>query len=204
LLGCYGRTDEALKQLEIAQRLAPSKVIIYRAFGNSYYGARDYSNAILWYQKAIQWEPHHYIAFLGLGRCYQAMHDYTNALDYFEQGILLEQDDKSATKERFILLREALARDGEQGYWTQCRMWAEKDTNATLYWKAQIQIHLGQTNAALDLLEQSYKTHARDYSYETPLNRLVHDDEWDVLRDNRRFKTLLDEIGFTKVMRKVK
>jgi tetratricopeptide (TPR) repeat protein len=202
LLDCYGRTDEALTQLEIAQRLAPSKVIIYRAFGNTYYVARDYTNAIAWYQKAIQWEPHHYVAYGGIGRCFQAMGNYTNALEYFEQYELLAENDKPATKKRFILLRQALARDGIQGCWTQYRMWVDNDPNASLYWKAQIQIYLGHTNAALNLLQTSYDKHERSDDYQTPLNQLLYDDCWDGLHDNRQFKLLLDRIGFTKVMRR--
>ena len=202
LLDCYGRTDEALTQLEIAQRLAPSKVIIYRAFGNTYYVARDYTNAIAWYQKAIQWEPHHYVAYGGIGRCFQAMGNYTNALEYFEKYELLAENDKPATKKRFILLRQALARDGIQGCWTQYRMWVDNDPNASLYWKAQIQIYLGHTNAALNLLQTSYDKHERSDDYQTPLNQLLYDDCWDGLHDNRQFKLLLDRIGFTKVMRR--
>jgi len=200
LLDCYGRTDEALKQLEMARRLAPSKVIIYRAFGNTYYVARDYTNAIAWYQKAIRWEPHHSVAWWGVGASLVAMGDYTNALPYLERNEILDGADEAATKLHYALLRSALNEQGIRGFWTQHWKWAESDTNATLGWKAKIQIHLGNTNAALDLLEQSYDKHERGGDYGPPLGRLLFDPDWDGLHDNRRFKHLLDKIGFTKVM----
>jgi hypothetical protein len=63
-----------------------------------------------------------------------------------------------------------------------------------------IQIHLGNTNAALNWLEKSYENRERGYSYETPLNSLSYDPCWDGLHDDPRFKELLDKIGYTKVM----
>jgi hypothetical protein len=90
---------------------------------------------------------------------------------------------------------------GIPGYWEERWQEAEKNTNAPFYWKAVIKIHLNDTNAALDLLEASYTNRERGGSYMTPLNSLLFDDCWDGLHDNPRFKALLDEIGFTKVMR---
>ena len=62
-----------------------------------------------------------------------------------------------------------------------------------------IQIHLGNTNAALDWLEKSYATRERGDDFDS-LNDLLFDPCWDGLHNNPRFKRLLDEIGFTKVM----
>jgi serine/threonine protein kinase len=201
LLDCYARTDEALKQLEIAQRLAPSRVIVYRAFGNTYYVARDYPNAIAWYQKAINWEPHHSVAWDGVGTCLQAMGDYTNALGFFETNQVLRGVDETSARQRTALLRRAMDADGIHGYWIQQWQWAESKTNETLYRKAVIQIHLGNTNAALDLLEKSYETHERGAENALMLNLLLYDYHWVGLHNHPRFKALLEELGFTKVMR---
>jgi serine/threonine protein kinase len=200
LLGCYGRPDEALEQLTNSLRLEPSKVIVYRAFGNSYYAKRDYTNAIVWYQKAIDLEQHHFVAWAGLGRSLRAMGDYTNALPKMEKSEILSGADGEATRARYTSLRRALDQDGISGFWTQHLKWAERDANATLYGKASIQMHLGNTNTALELLEASFRNHERGHDYETPLNTLLYYDEWDNLHDNPRFKQLLDEMGLTKVM----
>jgi serine/threonine protein kinase/Tfp pilus assembly protein PilF len=200
LLECYGRPEEGFKQLEIARKLAPSKVTVYRGIGNNYYAARDYTNAIAWYNESLRWEPRHAAAYGGIGQSLLAMGDYTNALGYLEKADILCGADEAATKERYESLRRAVNGGGIPAYWLLQRKWAESDTNATLYWKAVIQIRLGNTNRALDLLQQSFDTRERAGSYDNPLNQLLLDDCWDGVHDHPRFKKLLEEIGYEKVM----
>jgi serine/threonine protein kinase len=200
LLCCFDRPDEAYKQVQISQTLAPSKSVIYRQFGNVYYAERDYTNAITWYRKTLEWEPHHPHAFKGIGDSLQAMGDYTNALDYHEKADILFGNDETSTKQGYNELRRALAEGGIRGYWQLQWKWTEKNTNSDFYWKGQIQIHLGNTNAALGWLQKSYDKHEQGDDFDAPLNQLLFDDCWDGLHDDPRFKHLLDEIGFTKVM----
>jgi len=200
LLCCYGRPEEAYKQVQISQTLAPSKAVIYRMFGNVYYVERDYTNAIYWFQKTLEWEPHHPSAFHGIGDSLKAMGDYTNALEYSEKADLFSGADEASTKRVYEMQRRALAEGGIRGYWQLHWKWNESSTNTDYYWKGEIQIHLGNTNAALDWLEKSYATRERGDDFETPLNHLLFDDCWDSLRNDPRFKRLLDEIGYTKVM----
>ena len=200
LLMCYGRPEEAYKQAQIAQSLAPSRAVIYRAFGNVYYFERDYTNAIYWYRKTLEWEPQHPPSLWGIGNSLKAMGDYTNALDYSEKADLFSGADEASTKRGYELQRRALAEGGIRGYWQLQWKWNENPTYTDYYRKGVIQIHLGNTNAALDWLEKSYENRERGYSYETPLNLLLHDPCWDGLHDDPRFKELLDKIGYTKVM----
>jgi serine/threonine protein kinase/Tfp pilus assembly protein PilF len=203
LLDCYGRPGEALAQLEISRKIAPSKVIVLRCFGNSYYVARDFTNAIAWYKKTIAWEPHHSVAWMGVGNSLRAQGDYTNALPYLETNDVLWGAEPAKARNHYAQLRRAMDEQGIRGYWLTQMKWAEGDTNATSDWKAEIQIHLGNTNTALDLLEKcytGYATHERGNDIEPPLGGLLYDADWDGLRDHPRFKKLLDEIGYTKVM----
>jgi serine/threonine protein kinase len=200
LLMCYGRPEEAYKQAQISQSLAPSRAVIYRAFGNVYYVERDYTNAIKWYRKTFEWDSHHPPSLWGIGKSLQAMGDYTNALDYSEKADLFSGADEASTKRGYEMQRRALVEGGIRGYWQLQWKWNESPTNTDYYWKGVIQIHLGNTNAALDWLEKSYASRERGYDYETPLNSLLYDPCWDGLHDNPRFRKLLDEIGYTKVM----
>ena len=69
------------------------------------------------------------------------------------------------------------------------------------YWKAIIQIHLGNTNAALDWLETSCRMRERDDdNYQPLLSDLLLDANWDGLHDHPRFKRLLEQTGLAKVM----
>ncbi len=200
LLCCYDRPEEAHRQLQISQSLAPSKAVVYRCFGNVYYVKRDYTNAIYWYRKTLEWEPHHPASLWGIANSLQAMGDYTNALDYREKADIYSGANEASTKQNNELQRRALAEGGIRGYWQLHWKWNENPTYTDYYWKGVIQIQLGNTNAALDWLQKSYATRERGDDYDTPLNSLLYDPCWDGLRDNPRFKRLLDEVGFTKVM----
>ena len=76
------------------------------------------------------------------------------------------------------------------------------DTNYERYWKAVYQLKLGNTNAALNLLNESYRIRQeRDgVLRESNLSWLLFHEVWDDLRDDPEFKDLLGKIGFAKVM----
>jgi len=200
LLCCYGRPEEAYQQLEISRALAPSRAVVYRCFGNVFYVERDYTNAIKWYRKTLEWEPHHPVAFWGIGQSLRAMGDYSNALDYSERADIFSGADEKSTKQKYEMQRRALAAGGIRGYWQLHWKWNESPTNTNYYWKGVIQIQLGNTSAALDWLQKSYATRERGNGYETPLNDLLYNDCWDGLHDKQSFKKILDEVGYTKVM----
>ena len=201
LLDCYGRPDEAFAQLEISRSNAPSKVIVLRCFGNTYYVARNYARAIEWYQKTINWEPHHYCGWQGVGNSLLALGDYTNALPYFETNDVLTGVDPAKARNGYTLLRRALDEQGIRGFWMQHWEWVEADTNASLYWKAMIQLHLGNTNEALGLLEQTYAARRQEGEYMPPVGCILYDHDWVALYNNPRFKKLLADIGYPSVMK---
>ena len=65
LLCCFDRPEEAFKQaanLPIARAFQGRHLSL---FGNVYYVKRDYTNAIKWYRKTLEWEPHHPASFHG-------------------------------------------------------------------------------------------------------------------------------------------
>jgi serine/threonine protein kinase len=201
LLLCYGRNEDAWKQVEICRRLAPSKAVVgFRSVANCYYLERDYTNAIAWYQKAIEWQAHEVPSYSGIAQCLQALGDYTNAISYSEKSrILGGYEDEASARRGSQQLRDALAQGGIPGYWRQQWKWIEGKTNSEYYWKAVIQIHLGNTNAAMDWLEQARVNKERG-SFEPTVSLLLLDNYWDALHDNPRFKNLLEEVGLTRVM----
>ena len=60
---------------------------------------------------------------------------------------------------------------------------------------------LGHADDAFKWLNKSYETRERFAGFQTRLTNLLFDEYWDSLHDDKRFKDLLDKIGFTKVMR---
>src|SRR3989442_5752212 len=117
---------------------------------------RDYTNALAWYRKALEEEPHYAGAYGSIGETYQAMGDYTNAIDNYKKGELLRGDNEAEVEQRYNDLRRALENEGVLGYWEQWWKWAEQNPDDGFYWKAVIQIHMGNTNAAFDWLDKSF------------------------------------------------
>jgi serine/threonine protein kinase len=199
MLLCLGRPDRSREEVEIAQGLAPSKTIIYRAFGNAELGARHYTNAISWYKIAINWEPNHFIPYRAIGECYMAMGDYTNALPYSKEYELLAGGDEASVSNGYALLRHALDAGGTRGYWEQQWKWTEPTTNSEYYWKAVIQMHLGNTDEAFRWLQTCYDRREDRGDFTSWLIELFYDQCWDGVHDDRRFKTLVDKVGLSKV-----
>ncbi|HTR42544.1 MAG TPA: protein kinase [Pseudomonadales bacterium] len=201
LLTQTGWPAEGRAQLQISLNIAPPKAILYGCMGGTYYAQRDFTNAFIWYRKATEMDPHHSENFKYLGRVYQVTGDYSNALSNYEKLDSLTSADGSYDTAIYSSLRAALAKGGIPGYWQQQWKLSGHDPMAWSYWKAVIQIHLGDTNAALNYLDETFKRRERQYN-EGPstVSQLLLDPEWDGLHEDPRFKHLLDEIGFAKVM----
>jgi tetratricopeptide (TPR) repeat protein len=200
MLSYWGRAGEPRAEQEIKKslELAPGKAVIYQVVGHMYYSRRDFTNAIRWYQMAIELGTHHAAPFLWKGRAQWALSSYAQAFDTLEMAAtnnILNTSIEVAVRQRFERLRQAFTNDGPRGYWEQALNEAERQSGS-FYGKAYAQIHIGKTNDALDSLELAFKKGPpRDLTY------LLFDESWDVLRKEQRFRDLLDKIGYTKVMR---
>jgi serine/threonine protein kinase len=194
-----GRPLEGRAQLEISRSLAPSKAIVYRCLGHTYYVQRDFPEAAAWYRRALELDRHHVADFLFLGRALRAGGDFTNGLEYLESRDLMEAANEPEIRRRYDLLRAAFRAGGPPAYWEQ--EWKfTVNTNADPYWKGAIQAELGNTNAALDWLEKACNNHLQQASEDDLCYYLLFDEYWDPLRSTPRFKRILDEVGFSKVM----
>ena len=196
LLTHWGLIDEAHRELEIARRLVPSKVTLFRFLAHLCFVERDYTNATAIYRQALAWEPHHVVAFHFIGACCIGMNDYSNAILYLEKREISLGEEPLAVRTKYDALRRALKEGGVRGYWQE--QWNRAGENE-LYRKAEIQCRLGNLDSAFAWLNKSYETHEQGDSFDSPLNYLVFDSVWDGLRDDPRFNELLDKVGFTKV-----
>jgi len=66
-LSARGRHREAIAEIECAEELDPLSLVINRDGGWVSYWARQYDQAIAYYQKTFELEPHFYIAHYFLG-----------------------------------------------------------------------------------------------------------------------------------------
>ncbi len=100
-----------------------------------------------------------------MGQAFQAMGDYTNALDCLEKADHLGGKDEAETQRYYGKLRRALDQGGIAAYWQQEWKLTEINPDADFYWKAVIQIHFGNTNAALNWLNQSFNIREKNGSH---------------------------------------
>jgi tetratricopeptide (TPR) repeat protein len=201
MLTSWGWPIEGRKQLEISRtNLAPSKLTIYCFIGHTYRAERDYTNAIAWYRKTLEYRPQHAFAFGALKETYEALGDYGKSIEYAEKESLAHGEDPTEAGRTYDRLRTALHERGATGYWRQQWERAEKDPNAECYCKACVQIRLGNTEAALDWLEKSVQARLRNGYSEGNLGWLLVHECWDPLRGNPRFKKVLVQTTFSQVM----
>src|SRR5262249_26307741 len=130
---------EARKQLEISLALAPSKATIYCWIGHAYRAERDYTNAIAWYRKTLQYRPRHAWAYGGLKETYEALHDYESSIENAKEEDLAHGGDPIEVTRTYDSLRRAFHERGERGYYEQEWERTKENLNAEYYWKARIQ-----------------------------------------------------------------
>ena len=196
MLTMWGRPKEARPLLEKSLALRSGKALIYGCMGQTYHVERDYQKAIAWQRQAFALESNHFSSFLYIGLAEQARGDYVSAITNFEQFDLRDRKDPDVTKTRYAALLRAFNDRGEIGYWQERRRQAEESRNEDLYQRAVIQIHLGKTNEALDKLEQALEIEKGRIG-DSDLKNLIFDGSWYSLRNNDRFKRLLNKVGFT-------
>jgi serine/threonine protein kinase len=195
MLTYWGWPVEGRAQLEISRNISPSKAIVYRCIGHTYYTQRDFTNAITWYRDAIELDRHHSPDFLYFGRSLEAMGDWSNAFDAFETTDILVGQNEDEVRRHWQNLRETYKTGGMKACWQQEWEETEAKPNEAFYWKAILQIRMGNKDSAFKWLQKSFDAHEPD-----GLDNLLVDPDWDSVHDDPRFKSLLDKISFTKVM----
>ena len=84
-------------------------------------------------------------------------------------------------------LRQAVTGQGTLGYWRKQQTKYVKNSEANFYDHAVCQMHLGNTNAALALLNRSFETHEKSGESSTPrIYVLLFDEVWDGVQDDPR------------------
>jgi tetratricopeptide (TPR) repeat protein len=191
LLYTAGRPDEALEELQLADRIDPTRPRIKKNIGNAYYAKRDFRKAIEQYKEAIKFEPRYPSAHQHLGFAYRAMDNYTYAIDEFQQTQICVGKDEKQVKEYFDQHRRAYAEGGKNGYWSNYL--AEAQATNDFGWQAVCQAYFTNYPQALTLLEQAYA--AEDPSLH---QSLLFWQYFDPIHTDPRFIRLLEKTGLKK------
>ncbi len=153
-----GRFDEALEQIEVAQQIDPSSLVLSTSRGLPFYFKREFDKAIRQFEMVLDIDPH-----LAYARCFYGsalVHsgDHDHAIREFE---MLAEDEpiqqvigllgfSYAEGARFEAAKGCLRQLEEM----------EEERYVSPYIKAIVNCGLGEIDQALTLLEQGYREKA--------------------------------------------
>jgi eukaryotic-like serine/threonine-protein kinase len=187
-----GRFDEAFEHYRRALEVDPLSSAISSDLGISLYYARHYDRAVAELQRTIQADPKFSRTHQYLARVYAQVGRYREAVDEHQKGWLLAGDNPDAVAQRTEAIREALARSGAQGFWRKRLELELQKTAGDTDWAldvAMLYARLGEKDQAFSWLERAYADRVFELLF------LKVGPEWDNLRDDPRFESLLRRIG---------
>ena len=186
-LRALGRSDEALAEIQSAQRLDPLSPIISGGVGMAYYFARQYERALAALRAALELDPN-FPGLLGnLGQVYLQMGLHAEALTEHLRLTSVYDD-----HEAWTLLGFSYASTGQKGKATKILerlLAASRRGYIPPFYLALLYIGLGETDAAFYWLDRAYQSRDGD------LTTIKVDPRMDGLMPDPRFTRLLRKLG---------
>ena len=203
-LAAMGRSDESVAQAKRALELDPFSVFTMDFSEWAFYLDRRYDLATEQSQKTSEIAPEYPWSHYDLGQIYEwtgrkreAIEEYTKAQEIF-----------GLSQNRLAELRTAYQQSGEKGYWRKTLEFCQEaskqrrkfagpsgygdcDYVNDLY-VALFHVRLGEFDAAFQSLETAYTKHDIELIY------LKVDPQWDSVRSDPRFQSLLRRVGLQK------
>jgi serine/threonine protein kinase/tetratricopeptide (TPR) repeat protein len=187
-LGSMGRTDEAIAENQKAIDLDPLS-LHSGSLGVSLYYAHRYAQAIVELRKAIDLNPNNWYAHCYLGRAYEQQGQFPEGIAEFQEAVRSAGD----ITEPKASLGRAYAVSGRRA---EARKVLDelnevsKRVYVSPYNVALIYAGLGEKDQALAWLERAFAERSTSMPY------LKVDPEFDSLRSEPRFQTLLRRMNF--------
>jgi len=187
-LSSKGRSDEALREMQLAQELDPVSLPKITAVGEALFDARRYDDAIAAFLKGLEMDPNSGFTYWALGRAYTEKEMYPEAIIAFKKSIPLSGD----SPDELASLGCAYARSGRKA---EARKIVEdlKEQSKRKYIApsviAELYTALGEKDQAFAWLGKAYEDH--DFI----LVLLKVEPTFDSLRSDPRFGVLLKRIG---------
>jgi TolB-like protein/lipoprotein NlpI len=182
-----GKFDDALRELDCAERLDPLSMQIRHAKGITYYFRREFDAAIEQFQKALDLEPNFALAHYDLGIALTQKGSYEDAIARFEEAIRLGGRSvnhigelgfahaRAGNRQMALELLSELLQRSQQGY-------------VASFWIAPIYTGLGEADAAFEWLDRAARERDGALIY-------LLAPEFHSLRPDPRFAALLRKMG---------
>jgi TolB-like protein/DNA-binding winged helix-turn-helix (wHTH) protein len=200
-LAAMGRSDESVAEAKRALDLDPFSVFTMDFSEWAFYLNRHYDLATEQSRKTSELAPEYPWSHYDLGQIYEWTGRHREAIEEYNKA----QEIFGLSQNRLEELRTVYAQSGEKGYWQKTLEFCQEasklrrkfatpsgygfcDYVKDLY-VALFHVRLGELDAAFQSLETAYTKH------ETELIYLKVDPQWDSIRSDRRFQSLLRRIG---------
>ena len=179
-----GRTNEAIRQFEMAERLNGQDVTVNLFFGQALFSARQYPEAVRKLRKAAQMPD-------ALGQLDRHLANARLWIEGTNEAIEQWLDASYGTNEVWVSeLKVVLRKEGQPAFWNKRLETMRSRTKDPLI-LAEACARAGRVGEALDFLEQGYQEHHDWFG-----NGLKTAPAWDILREQPRFKALVKAMKF--------
>ncbi|MDX2044080.1 MAG: protein kinase [Acidobacteriota bacterium] len=189
-LATQGRFDESLKEIKLAAEIEPLSMPISVDWGLYLFFARQFDEAIAQFQKTLRFDPNNTNALTFMSAAYEAKGDYQQAVNAYLEFLRI----RNRKPEEIETVKTTFGQQGVTAYWRlklgRLQPLVESGDSSSMIRAAYLHSSLGETDNAINLLEEAYKK--RFYA----LWYLKVDPRYDKLRDDPRFADLLKRVGF--------
>lgn len=185
----FGRFEESLNQIQQAQQLDPTSLIIASDLAGVFYTARRYDECIEQTNKVLQQDDKFSYGYAFQWLCYEGKNDIPKAFESLQKGDL-----QLFPKEIVVQQESAYQKDGWQGVWKYKEEFFDKFPSNQFvnnFTRAFISMRAGNTKKTFEWLEKSYQARERWFV------NLKFDPQWDSLRSDKRFKELISKAHLT-------
>jgi TolB-like protein/DNA-binding winged helix-turn-helix (wHTH) protein len=200
-LADMGRSEESVAEAKRALELDPFSVFTMDFSEWAFYLDRHYDLATEQFEKTSELAPEYPWSHYDLGQIYEVTGRHREAIEEYTKA----QEIFGLSQNRLAELRTAYQQSGEKEYWRKTLEFCQEASKLRRkfatpsgygfcdYVKyldvALFHVRLGEFDAAFQSLETAYTKH------ETALIYLKVDPQWDSVRSDPRFQSLLHRIG---------
>ena len=185
-----GKTDEAIREINLATSLDPVSVPIHSFAWHVYFCARRYDDAMRVILAANELDPSFRAVYGHLARSYDQKGEYEKAIDTRVRGRIVRGESPEKANRDVAGLRAALASGGPRA---RCQYQLDKIPIAERYstGPAGLYMCLGNKEEALNALEKGYQNR------EPYLIMWISAPEFDALRSEPRYQKILHDLGMS-------
>ena len=185
LLTGLGRFDEAEANIRHALELEPASQNANRNYGNFLMVVRRYDESEKQLRKTVELDPNFQVAYFSLANTLQVQGKHAEAVDAYARA-----REVAGNPEEAAAMRASFKKGGWRGFVLDFSKSDWMSDNRPNYMDATRFASIGETQKALDALEQAYAER------ETFMMVVKVDPRFDPLRDDPRFQNLLRRVGF--------